>query len=251
MKRALILSATALFGGIMMAPQAATAQQAIESLGLTVTTTPAIVSDYLFRGFSQTRERPAVQLTLDVEHSSGLYVGAFASNVTFLGLNARQEVDLMAGYRFELAGAKLDAGVVWYTYPGYDILAGGFDLNYVELQLRASYEIEPVKFVGLVAYSPEFQLETGTGLYVETGFDMALDFGFTVSARAGWQSIENNSRWGSDDWGVFSFGVSREIFGGVMGNLTVSHATVSSGSECFGGQKICGTRVVAGLSRPF
>ena len=38
----------------------ASAQTAIEPLGLTVTLTPAVATDYLFRGISQTRNRPAV-----------------------------------------------------------------------------------------------------------------------------------------------------------------------------------------------
>src|SRR5215217_5244003 len=62
----------------------AAAQQQIESLGLTVTTTPAVSNDYLFRGISQTRNNWAFQGTLDVQHSSGVYIGAFLSNAKFL-----------------------------------------------------------------------------------------------------------------------------------------------------------------------
>src|SRR4051812_49838336 len=63
----------------------AAAQQQIESLGLTVTTTPAVSNDYLFRGISQTRNNWAFQGTLDVQHASGVYVGAFISNAKFVG----------------------------------------------------------------------------------------------------------------------------------------------------------------------
>lgn len=85
----------------MLAPLAAQAQQTIESLGLTVTTTPAVVSDYNFRGLSQTRLRPAAQVTVDAENGSGVHVGAFVSNVAFMGTDARQEVDCL-GYRFAI-----------------------------------------------------------------------------------------------------------------------------------------------------
>jgi uncharacterized protein (TIGR02001 family) len=47
--------------------------------GLTIGVTPTISSDYLFRGVSQTRNRPTVQGTIDVQHTTGFYVGAFAS----------------------------------------------------------------------------------------------------------------------------------------------------------------------------
>ena len=94
------IAAIGLLCASLFAPDAS-AQQKIESLDLTVTTTPAVATDYLFRGISQTRSRPALQLGLDVAHGSGFYVGAFGSNVVFPGASARQEVDALAGYRFE------------------------------------------------------------------------------------------------------------------------------------------------------
>ena len=42
-----------------------------------------IVTDYVYRGISQTDEGPAVQGGFDVGHSSGLYAGIWGSNVDF------------------------------------------------------------------------------------------------------------------------------------------------------------------------
>ena len=261
MKRSLALAATALFGGILLAPQAGQAQQTIDSLGLTVTTTPAIVGDYVFRGISQTRGRPAAQATLDVEHSSGIYIGAFVSNVSFAGTNARQEVDLNAGYRFAIGDVKLDVGATYYTYPGYTAPTGGFELNFLELALRGSYEAGPFKFVGTAAYSPNFQVESGAAFYVEGGFDLTLDFGFTLSPRIGYQTIERNivpragSRdgyFGTPDYGYLSLTVSREIFEGFIGSLTGVYNTMAgTRADCFGGQKVCDNRFFLSISRPF
>ncbi|WP_439552462.1 TorF family putative porin [Falsiroseomonas sp.] len=265
MLRSTLLAATALAGGIALAPQASQAQQTIDSLGVTVTTTPAITSDYMFRGLSQTRNRPAAQLTLDVEHESGVYVGAFLSNVAFAGTNARQEVDLMAGYRFAIGDLKLDLGATYYAYPGYTAPRGGFELAFYEFALRASYEIAPVKFVGTAAYSPQFTGESGAAYYLEGGFDLALDYGFTVSPRVGYQWVERNivpaagSRdgfFGAQDYGYFSLSVSREIVGGIIGTVTGIYNTLSTerggvANDCFGGSKICDNRFTLTLSRPF
>jgi uncharacterized protein (TIGR02001 family) len=247
-----LLGATALF-----APAPASAQQTIESLGLTVTTTPAAVTDYLFRGISQTRSRPAGQLTLDVEHSSGLYVGTFVSNANFAGTNIRQEVDGLFGYRFTLAEVKFDIGATYFGYPGYDRPAGGTDAAWWEVNLRASYEIEPLKFLGQVSYSPNFNFESGEAWYVEIGVDAKLDFDITASLRLGRQWVQHNANppaghgaFGAPDYNVFSFGFSREIAFGVVGALTFSTTSLDR-SDCFGGQNICGTRLIAGLSRPF
>jgi len=260
MQRLSFIAATALLGGMLLASQAATAQRTIESVGLTVTTTPAIVTDYMFRGISQTRSGPALQGTIDVEHTSGLYVGAFVSNATFRSTNVRQEVDGSFGYRFAVGDLKLDFGGTYFGYPGYEAPTGGFEVGWWEATIRASYEIAPVKFLGYVAYSPNFSGESGNALYAEIGVDAALDFGFTLSARAGYQWIQRNivpANWngqdgyfGTPDYAVLSFGFSRELFAGIIGSVTGIYSTLSTG-DCFGGAQICGMRVVGSLSRPF
>jgi hypothetical protein len=40
-----------------------------------------LVSDYIFRGISQTQRQPAIQGGFDYSHASGFYVGTWASNV--------------------------------------------------------------------------------------------------------------------------------------------------------------------------
>jgi len=260
MKLHAAIAGAGLAAGLLLAPAPAPAQQTVDSLGLTILTTPAIVSDYMFRGISQTRSAPAVQGTVDVEHSSGLYVGAFASNAVFRGTNVRQEVDLSAGYRFAIGDVKLDVGGTYYFYPGYDRPTGGFNLDYYEAILRASYETAPIKFLGQVAYSPNFTGESGTGIYVEAGADITLDFGITLSLRAGYQWIErnvatatsspNDGFFGTPDYGVVSVGFSRELIGGVIGSVTGSYTSIDR-ADCFGGANLCGSRVILGLTRPF
>ncbi|HWL82580.1 MAG TPA: TorF family putative porin [Roseomonas sp.] len=228
----------------------AAAQTRIDSLGLTVTATPAVTSDYLFRGISQTRNRPAVQLTLDAQHESGFYVGAFASNVTFPGSNARQELDLLAGYRLTAGNLGLDLGGVWYTYPGYDKPEGSHEYNYAEVMAKGSYTLDPVKFVGTVAWSPDFYFESGSAVYLEGGADVALPFAFTLSGRYGHQWIDRNPRYGAPDYANWSVSVSREVLAGFI--LSVGYYDTSlSKSDCFGGTKYCDARALVMLSRPF
>ena len=252
MKLASFLGIAALAGGLLLTPAEAPAQTTIESLGTTVTFTPAATTDYLFRGISQTRSGPAIQAALDLEHSSGLYVGTFASNVAFPGTNLRQEVDFNFGYRFELGGVKFDVGGTYFGYPGYDAdKSGGSEWAWWEANLRASWQAtEELKLLGLVAYAPDFSFESGAALYIEGGVDLTIPYGFTVSLRAGYQWIDDNAAFGTPDYGVFSFGISREIVFGVIGALTLSHTTIDR-DDCFGGRNFCGTRVIATVSRPF
>lgn len=248
---------TIIAAAALLVPVAASAQQTIDSVGLTVTTTPTAVTDYLFRGISQTRSRPAAQLTLDVEHSSGLYVGTFVSNANFADTNIRQEVDGLIGYRFTVGEVKFDIGATYFGYPGYERPAGGFDAAWWEANLRASHEIETLKVLGQVSYAPNFNFESGEAWYVELGADAKLPFDITASLRFGRQWIQYNANppaghgaFGAPDYNVFSFGLSREIAFGVVGALTFSTTSLER-SECFVGQNVCGTRLIAGLSRPF
>src|SRR3954469_18200259 len=50
----------------------------------TFTGNVGIYSQYVFRGVSQTNEKPALQGGFDLGHKSGLYVGTWLSNISWL-----------------------------------------------------------------------------------------------------------------------------------------------------------------------
>lgn len=111
----------------------------------------ALVSDYRFRGVSQSDEDFALQAGVTVDHKSGLYVGIWASNLagwgTFGGPNL--ELDLIGGYRTSLGGGTLDVGLTWYTYPG------GADLtDFAEPFVKYSGTVGPATLLAGVAYAP-------------------------------------------------------------------------------------------------
>jgi uncharacterized protein (TIGR02001 family) len=234
----------------LAAPGAASAQTRVEALDLTLSATPAVSSDYLFRGISQTRNRPAVQGTLDVLHDTGLYVGAFISNVAFAGTDARQELDLLAGYRFEALGIAWDIGTIYYSYPGYSRPAGGYNIDYIEGVLKASKAIDTVTLLGSAFVSPNYFGQSGTGVYLEGGADVALPLGVTASGRFGYQWIEHEPRFGTPDYATWSASLSREVAAGVTLAAGYYGTDISQG-RCGGGQKICDDRVMVTLSRKF
>jgi uncharacterized protein (TIGR02001 family) len=248
--RHLFLATTALAGGLLL-PQLASAQIAVDSLGLTVTPTATVASDYLFRGISQTRNRWAGQFALDVEHQSGIYVGTFLSNATYPGTNLRMEMDGLVGYRMALGGLKLDLGAVYYGYPGYD-KNGGNDWAWWEGVVKASYELEPVKLLGTFAYSPDFNYESGDAFYVEGGADVALPIaGLTLSGRVGYQWIQKNSVYGAPDYTNWSVSLAYPTpFLGFTLSVGYYGTDLSKG-QCFGGLKVCEDRVMFSLSKVF
>src|SRR5215467_3075278 len=86
----------------------------------TLTANVYVVSDYLFRGLTQTWGKPAIQGGADFVHDSGLYLGTWASNVSgsqFAG--GSMEWDFYGGYNYKLNDDfTVGAGLYYYYYPG-------------------------------------------------------------------------------------------------------------------------------------
>lgn len=83
------------------------------SIGVTV------VSDYRFRGLSQSDKRPAIQGTVSVSHASGFYVGTWASTISnYVAYGSDAEIDLYGGFKKTTAGGTtVDVGLLYYLYP--------------------------------------------------------------------------------------------------------------------------------------
>src|SRR3546814_11641049 len=64
---------------IALAATPATAQD--DNSGITITGSAAVVSDYRFRGVSQTGEEAAIQGSIGISHERGLYAGVWGSSV--------------------------------------------------------------------------------------------------------------------------------------------------------------------------
>ena len=127
MRKSLITTAVL---GALAAPSFVFAADAAPDL--TVAYNIGLYSQYIFRGLTQTDRGPAVQGGIDLTHSSGFYLGAWASNISWLRdpntntsnyspykSGGRLEVDLYGGYRHTFANnLGLDVGVLQYLYPG-------------------------------------------------------------------------------------------------------------------------------------
>ncbi len=120
-----------------------------------VTGSVGLVSDYRFRGVSQSDRGMAVQGGLTIAHESGIYVGTWGSNLsgwgTFGGSN--MELDLIAGYSTALTeSTTIDVGLTWYNYP-----SGASKTDFAEPYVKLSSTLGPVKGLVGVAYAPKQQ----------------------------------------------------------------------------------------------
>ena len=94
-----------------------------------------LFSQYIFRGLTQTDRDPALQGNFDINHTSGLYLGMWGSNVswprdrygagqgeasTFYTSGGSLELDIYGGFKADLgkSGFGIDIGALQYYYPG-------------------------------------------------------------------------------------------------------------------------------------
>lgn len=119
---------------------------------ITVTGGVTLVSDYRFRGISQTDKRAAVQGTFTVADQSGLYATVWGSSIDDYVFNgADQEIDLSAGFRKTVGAATIDVGVLYYYYPG----SGGVASDFFEPYASVAYTLGPVQAKASAAYAPK------------------------------------------------------------------------------------------------
>ncbi|NOY45944.1 MAG: hypothetical protein GXP50_10925 [Deltaproteobacteria bacterium] len=155
----------------------------------------AYASDYVFRGVSQTNSNWAVQGGLDYAAPAGVYVGTWASNVSFGG---GVEMDLYGGFASEVSGVSYDVGVVYYAYPKSN---DDPEMNYYEASLRLGYTLPGwgalSPSVGLgYSYSPDFFGEDGAAHYLVADASLGLPHGLTLSGEVGWQTVEGDQTTG-------------------------------------------------------
>lgn len=120
--------------------------------GFSLSGSATVLTDYRYRGISQSDEAPALQGTLDLSHISGFYVGAFATSLADDPRYGRAEVDIYAGFTREVMSAtNLDVGIAYQIYPGNDSSLGRSD--YFEPYASLSHTLGPATLTGSVAYA--------------------------------------------------------------------------------------------------
>ena len=120
-----------------------------------------LVSDYRFRGISQTDKRFAVQGTFTVSHESGLYGTVWGSSIDDYVYNgADQEIDFVLGYRRTFGSTTVDVGALYYYYPN----SGGINSDFIEPFASVAQTFGPVTAKATVNYAPsQAALSIGNG----------------------------------------------------------------------------------------
>jgi uncharacterized protein (TIGR02001 family) len=199
MKLKLVAIASAL-----LASGAAMAQTKAPEPDYTLTFNVSAVTDYRYRGISQSRRKPALQGGADFAHKSGFYVGTWASTIRWIedvGGDSDVEIDLYGGYKRSFGAVAMDFGVLRYQYPNSSL---GFAPHPNTTELYAAGTFGPATLKYSYAVTNLFGFADSKGSYYvdlnatfETGF-----WGLTVTPHVGYQSVKNNSFASYTDWSL-------------------------------------------------
>jgi uncharacterized protein (TIGR02001 family) len=163
-----------------------------ETKAITINGTATVVSDYRFRGISQTDKGPAIQGSITATHESGLYASVWGSSVDeYIAAGADQEIDLIAGFKKTMGDTTVDVGGIYYYYPGSSQVLPGYNSDFLEVYGSLAQAIGPVTAKVAVNYAPSQKaLDYGFGkednLYANLGLSASIpDTGVGLSAGIG------------------------------------------------------------------
>jgi uncharacterized protein (TIGR02001 family) len=224
------IHAATLAAGVLGTTGAAMAQSAPKS-DWALSGNVGVVSDYRYRGISQSNLKPAIQGGFDLTHSSGFYLGNWNSSISWLSdasafyttesgasgagnVSSNIEMDFYAGYKGEITkGLGFDVGALYYYYPGK--YPSDFNSpNTGEIYGALSYG--PVTGKLSYALTDLFGAPSSKGSYyldLSAGFDLGA--GYMLNAHVGYQRVDSASfRTTADasytDW---KLGVSKDFAG--------------------------------------
>jgi len=139
-------------------------------------------SNYVWRGMTQTTDDAALSGGLDYSDESGVYVGAWASDVKWVD---GYEFDVYGGYSSETAdGIGYDLGFIHYAYPD------ATDSDFTEL--TASVTLGPVTAAIAHTISAETSSYEGDNYYsLSAGTD--LEEGLSISGTLGYYDYNSDA----------------------------------------------------------
>ena len=180
----------------------------------------SIVSDYRFRGISQTFVQPAIQGGIDYAHKSGFYLGNWNSNVNGLSYtDGSIEMDIYGGFKFNAGPIAMDVGLLQYLYPGAE--TGGEKYDTTEAYVAGTWKWFTVKYS--YALSDFFGVPDSDGSgYLDLTFNYEIAPKFNLVAHYGMQTVENVSGADYDDYKV---GITYDLNGWLLGAAYVDTDT--------------------------
>ncbi|MBC5763860.1 TorF family putative porin [Ramlibacter albus] len=223
------LKETALAVSALVLSGAAMAQAKAPEPDFTLSANVGVISDYRYRGISQTRLKPALQGGADLAHKSGFYVGVWASSIKWIkdaGGGSNAEVDVYGGYKFEAGPVAWDVGVLTYNYDS-NRLNPNADTQ--ELYVAGTYGPATLKYSHAFSNLFGFANSKNSG-YLDLSATFDLGDGWSIVPHIGHQTVKRNSNFSYTDYSVTAnkdFGNGFSASAGLVGTDTKAYVSPS------------------------
>jgi len=231
MKKIILASLAALS---LVSPLQAQAQEAsllgIKGLSANV----GAVSDYRFRGLSQTFGKTALQGGLDYVHDSGVYAGNWNSqdNEGAGFPSGHWETDFYAGFKKSFGDFGLDVGAIYYGYPGSNSTDSRYQLSNGSKNFSGTVSNTEVYVAGSWKWlSLKYFHSTGDYFSVPSSRGTNyLDLSASYELKAGWTAIAHFGRLNTKgintdtfnaNYNDYKLGVTKDINGWIFGAAAI------------------------------
>jgi uncharacterized protein (TIGR02001 family) len=190
-----------------------------------VTANIGAVSNYIWRGATQTDNNPAIQGGIDYAHSSGFSAGTWVSNVDFpdaYGNDTNYEWDLYTGFGQSITDDfSYKLNLIYYAYPDgrdLDFAEAGASLTYKWLTTGLAYTFygQASEVPGIVDDAAIF--DEGD-LYYYAALDFELPYELALNLRGGYYDFDTST--GGVDYGHWGASISRKA--GDFGTFSLNY----------------------------
>ena len=217
----------------------------------------ALVSDYRFRGISQTGKDAAIQGGFDASFEPGFYLGTWASSVDFgdvddgSGSYGTMEIDYYAGWSGPIGDTDfgIDVGYMYYQYPGDTVDPDG---DYQEFYLKGSWRDLTIG----ATYSDDYYAETGKFWYFAGDYSLTFAEDFSLGLHVGYNDFDETGFFGDDSNGLVidedSYTDYSVSLGYTFKGVDLAVAWVGTDlddEDCFNSADICDDTAVFSISK--
>ena len=183
------------------------------------------VSEYRYRGYSQSRFEPAVQGGADYADKSGVYVGVWGSGIKWVkdgGGKSNMEVDIYGGYKFSVGEVAYDIGFLRYEYANNNLPVSA---NTNEFYGAVTMGPTTLKYSQSTGNLFGFADSKGSS-YVDLTANFDLGSGFTLTPHMGYQKVKGAGN------GIYSYTDLALTVAKDLGNsLTASAALIGTDAK--------------------
>ena len=212
-----------------------------------------VVTDYRYRGLSQSSKDPALQGGIDFTHKSGFYLGTWGSTIHWTqddakvyGLNPgatdsgsnHVEIDIYGGYKGQISkDLSYDVGLLQYWYPRnkYQNITQSANANTLEIYGALTYSLFTLKYSNSLTNIFGFVDSKNSG-YVDLSANLDLGSGFSLTPHVGHQTIKGTP---ASDYTDYALALNKDFGNGFSASATLvgtsTHAYVTSSGANKGG----------------